>query len=73
MVGPQVVRVFSRCKSYLKRYESIECLILCHVFGALLSGIFPHLKRQVRIVFFFSLLIFEGFFVVSIMLSLVFG
>jgi hypothetical protein len=47
--------------------------VLCCVFGALLSGRSPHLKRQVNIVFFFTLSIYKGIFTYFILLSLVSG
>lgn len=55
-----------------KEIGDYEMFCLVCVYGALLSGRLPHLKRQVKIVFFFALSMYKGIFI-DFVLSFLFG
>jgi hypothetical protein len=47
--------------------------VLHSIFGDLLSEMSPQLKKQLNILFFFTLAIYKGMFTDFILLSLVYG
>jgi hypothetical protein len=71
-MGTQVVMVFYIEKVFTE-IGDYGIFVLCFVFRTLLNGRFPHLKRQVKIIFLFSISIYKGLFKYFILLSLVFG